>query len=252
MSTLCFYFVFWYNTFMQNKAKDIIANIITGIVTVVCVFLLLLSICFLIYNACYSKTRVRGYSMLPTINKNVDDINTDGDTVFINTYEPLKANTIVVANVNWWQNGSIIKRLVALPGDSVQVEETTTTYNINVNGKTVYSRDKYNEKGEINTNIKNYYQHKYLSFINNTTHFNGQHIDHSANIAIYNGSPCIVLNENEYMLIGDNWTDSMIDCMTYGPVHKSNIVGTVDLIVDVKDNIVMSVTKHIFKILFSV
>ncbi len=252
MSTLCFYFVFWYNAFMQNKAKEIIANIISGIVTVVCVFLLLLSICFLTYNACYSKTRVRGHSMLPTINKNVEDIYADGDTVFINTHEKLKANTIVVANVNWWQSGSIIKRLVALPGDSVQVEETATAYNLNVNVKLVYSREKYNENGEINTDIKNYYQHKYLPFVNNLTYINGQHIDHSQNISTLNGNSCIVLNDNEYFLIGDNWTDSMIDCMTYGPVNKSNIVGTVDLIVDVEDNIVMSVTKDIFRILFSV
>lgn len=252
MLAVCFYFVFCYNKNMQNKAKEIIANIISGIVTVVCVFLLLLSICFLTYNFCYSKTSVRGYSMLPTINKNVDNINADGDTVFVNQHETLKANTIVVANVDWWQSGSIIKRLVALPGDHVQIEETENCYNLTVNNKLVYSRAKINENGEVNTEIKNYYQHKYLSFVNNTTYINGQHIDHAANIGTYNGKPCIILNDDEYFLIGDNWTDSMIDCMTFGPVKKSNIFGTVDLIVDVKDNIVFSVTKHIFKILFSV
>ena len=237
---------------MQSKTKDIVANILSSIVTVVCVFLLLLSICFLTYNACYRKTCVRGYSMLPTINKNVDDINADGDTVFINVYEPLKADSIVVAEVDWWQYGSVIKRLVALPGDCVQIEQTETCYNLNVNGNLVYSRPKANENGEINTDIKNYYQHKYLPFVSNLTYFNGQHVDHSANIGSYNGEPCIVLNTNEYFLIGDNWTDNMVDCMTFGPVKKTNIVGTVDLIVDVKDNILLTVTKHIFKILFSI
>lgn len=236
---------------MQSKRKTILLNIISAIVTLLCVFLFLFSVCFLTFNLCYSKTRVRGYSMRPTINNNVDNPNIDGDIVYINTREQLKQNTIVVANVSWWRAGSVIKRLVGMPGDCVQIVENEQSYDLKVNGQLVYTKQKYDGEN-LNLSVKNYYQHKYLPFINNTTGFDGQHIDHTANIGEFEGSPCIVLGEDEYFLVGDNWSDGMVDCMTFGPVKKAEIVGTVDWIIDANSNKIFEVCKIIVKILFKV
>lgn len=237
---------------MQNKRKTILINIVSAIATLLCVFLFLFSICFLTFNLSYVKTRVRGYSMLPTINQNVKSPNVDGDVVYINTREQLKQNTIVVADVDWWKAGSIIKRLVALPGDCVQIEDTGNTYDLKVNGKLVYSKQKYDDANNLNLSVRNYYQRKYLAFINNTTTFDGNNIDHSTNIGEFDGKPCVVLNDDEYFLVGDNWSDAMVDCMTFGPVKKADIVGTVDWIIDAKSNKVFEVCKIIVQILFKV
>ncbi len=190
--------------------------------------------------------------MQPTINKNVQSSNEDGDLVYVNRFRGLKTDTIVVADVGWWQKGSIIKRLVAMPGDVLYIEQTATEYNLLVNNNLIYSKAKYDSLGNLNTDVKNYFEHKYQAFITNTTSFDGRFVDHSSNLKEVDGKICIVLNQDEYFLIGDNWTDSMVDCMTFGPVNKSEIVGTVELIVDVKDNMVLSVARQILKILFSV
>lgn len=237
---------------MPSKAKTILSNILSAILTIICVLLFLFSICFLTYNLSCGKTRVRGFSMRPTINSNVADINADGDIVYINPNAELKHNNIVVANVAWWSPGSIIKRLVALPHDKLQIIETGTSYDLKVNGNIVYSKQKIDQDYNVDINAKRYYQNKYLAFINNTTQFDGQHIDHSANIGEYDGEPCIVLGDDEYFFVGDNWGDSMIDCMTHGPVNKKNIIGTVDLKIDVQENVLFKVGEHILKIIFSV
>ena len=236
---------------MQEKRKSTLINIISAFATLICLVLFLASICFLTFSLCFSKTRVRGYSMRPTINSNVQDPNIDGDIVYINPNVALTRNSIVVANVDWWQKGAVIKRLVGLPGDCVQIEETSSTYDLKVNGELIYSKQKY-DNGNLNLSVKNYYRHKYLTFINNNVEIEGEPIDHSANIGEFEGEPCIVIGENEYFLIGDNWSDGMVDSMTYGPTQKQNIVGTVQLIVDVKENSFAKVGKEILKILFSV
>ena len=190
--------------------------------------------------------------MQPTINRHVNDINQDGDMVYINPNAELGRDSIVVANVSWWSSGSIIKRLVGLPGDSIQILEKDSTYELSVNGQLIYFKQKVDSEFNVNINVKKYYQNKYLKFISNSTQFDGNHIDHANNIGEFDGQPCIVLGKDEYFLIGDNWSDGMVDCMTYGPVSKANIEGVVDLVVDVEDNITMSVGARIFKILFGV
>ena len=237
---------------MQEKTKNILSNILSAILTIVSVFLFLFSVCFLTYNLSCGKTRVRGFSMQPTINSHVNDINQDGDMVYINPNAELGRDSIVVANVSWWSSGSIIKRLVGLPGDSIQILEQDSTYELRVNGQLIYIKKKVDSEFNVNINVKKYYQNKYLKFISNSTQFDGNHIDHSNNIGEYDGQPCIVLGEDEYFLIGDNWSDGMVDCMTYGPISKANIKGVVDLVVDVEDSITMSVGARIFKILFGV
>lgn len=227
-------------------------GIVNAILTFVCVMLFLFSICFVCFNMSYSKTRVRGYSMLPTINSHVETADEDGDMVYLNAHVTPQVNDIVVAKVSWWNRGAIIKRLVGTPGDKIQITETSEAYELRVNGDVVYTKAKLNADGTVNQDVKKYFELRYRSFLNNSTTVDGDLIDHSANIGLINGAPCIVLNEGEYFLVGDNWSDIMVDCMTYGPIKLSNIEGKVDLIIDVNANIVWEVSKQIFKILFAV
>lgn len=256
MKFVCILCVSCYNNYMQpagQKGKNFISKLVSSLLTIFCVLLSLLSICFAVFNLYYKKTRVRGYSMRPTINSNVSNMEQDGDYVFINTHASLKRDTVVVAYVSWWKKGSIIKRLVGMPGDCVQIVDNSATYDLCVNGELIYSKAKQDQNGNINLNVKNYYERKYLKFISNSTISNsGENIDHTLNIGSFNGKPCIKLNEGEYFLVGDNWTDTMVDSMTHGPVDKQSIVGVVEYIIDVNDNYVWECLKQIFKILFTV
>lgn len=251
---LLFVFILFFDIIisMQSKAKDIFTNILSGLTVFVCLVIFLFSVCFLTFNLSYSKTRVRGFSMLPTINSNVDSSNEDGDMVYINTHKTLSRNDVVVANVSWWKTGSIIKRLVGVPGDVIQISETADEYQLKVNGELLYTRSKYDSNGDIDTNVRGYYRHKYQTFINNLSSFDGNHLDHSQNIDSFEGELCIKLNEDEYFLMGDNWSDAMVDCMTFGPIHRSEIVGMVDFIIDVNENIIFKVGYEMLKVLFAV
>ena len=65
-----------------------------------------------------------------------------------------------------------------------------------------------------------------------------------------NGTTYIRLNENEYFLIGDNWGRTT-DSLTNGPVKQKEIIGKVELIVDVENNNPFVTTWHFLKKIFT-
>lgn len=186
----------------------------------------------------YTTTQVRGYSMLPTINSNVDDPNLDGDTIYINSQADIDNNNIVVAKVDWYKS-YIIKRVVACPGDRLQIKNRITHYDLMVNDQLLYTR--YLDGTENDNAIKEYYN-KYKEFLINA--------DFSNNVKTIDGEKYIVMNDNEYFLLGDNWGHTS-DCLEHGPINKENIVGRVDMIVDVEDKNIFTQTWFMIKTLFS-
>ena len=86
------------------------------------------TIFLLTLNAVYIETPVVGYSMLPTYNMSAPSDDEYGDVVYINKIRKLERNTIIVAEVNWHPD-PIIKRLVGLPGDKIEIKEQKNNSN---------------------------------------------------------------------------------------------------------------------------
>lgn len=161
--------------------------------------------------------------MQPTLNTNIKDPNINGDTIYINTVSDYHANDIVVAEVSWWSKGPIIKRIVGCPGDKVEIRDLDNSYGLFVNETLLYTKDKTIVSNHGSLGGTNMHYRQYLNFLNNPSN--------QDNVGINSlGEKCIVLNDDEYMLVGDNWGEST-DCLYHSPVKSSDIVGKVELII---------------------
>lgn len=223
------------------KKKPIIENILDAVTVLTIIATFLFAVVGIAFNLVYIRTPVKGYSMSPTLNVSVTDENQDGDVVFINKYSSFKNNDIVVANVEWWNKGPIIKRLVASPGDLIQIKEETETFDMFVNGNLIYSKEKTTISSHGTPGGTQSYYNTYVNFLSNP--------QFSQNIVEINGETYIAMLENQYFLVGDNWAEST-DCMEFGPVTSENIVGKVDIIVKLGDSPIWAMVKEMIKIAF--
>lgn len=161
--------------------------------------------------------------MQPTINMNVTSSNIDGDRILINKYQTGVVNDIVVAQVDWFDS-YIIKRLVGTPGDKIEIKDHTTHFSLYVNDLLLYSKDKFGESSSfIKTGSIGYYAN-YISFLENP--------EFAKYVETDGTSTYIRLGEHDYFLMGDNWGHTL-DCIAKGPIKEKDIIGRVDLIVDV-------------------
>ena len=218
---------------MSSRTKRIILNITSAILTVLIIVVSFFALINIMFNIIFIRTNVRGYSMYPTLNYDVPSSQTDGDVVYINKFSSYTNDDIVVAQVDWWDSGYIIKRLIGLPNDTIQIKDEGTHYTLYVNEKILYTKEK-------NADTDSYYNNLYLTFFdrfpeNKTTNESGEQ--------------CIKLNDNEYLLMGDNWGNST-DCLTGGPAKKSNIVGRVDIIIHYGENQFRTLVKEMWNLLF--
>ena len=195
---------------MSFRTKRILFNTISGILVSLIIPIIFASIFLFVLNFAYIQTPVEGFSMLPTFNMTVDSETTKGDIVYINKIKQLKRNTVVVAEVKWNSN-PIIKRLVGLPGDKIEIKDEDNKYVLYVNDEIIYFKEKTDYsidgiKGGTNEYFSNYKNYCELK---------------------ENGKTYIQLGEDEYFLMGDNWGRTT-DSVAHGPVKKSEIMGTVD------------------------
>ncbi|MBR2970122.1 MAG: signal peptidase I [Clostridia bacterium] len=218
---------------MSYRGKRRLYNILSGITVFLIVMISFLLAISLIFNIVYIKTYVRGYSMLPTLNSTVELSTEDGDTVFINKYSKFTNNDIVVAKVNWWSEGSIIKRLIGMPGDQIEIRDLGNEYGLYVNDSLMYTRYK------NDSTLAHYLE--YINLIDEET-FTG---------TTKFGNKCIKLTDDQYFLMGDNWGGS-VDCLRYGPISSDNIVGRVEIIIPHnEDNSFLIIFKYMMKGLFA-
>jgi len=226
---------------MNNRAKTIIKNIVSSIIVILIMIIGLFSITGLIFNFVYTPAPVSSYSMYPTLNKDAPDKNTPGDWAYLNKFAEYKNTDIVIANVSWHSN-AIIKRLVASPGDIIEIRDENTHYGLYVNENLVYTKEKNNISihGKFGGTIQ-YYQN-YLALLERLPN---QVVKNSK------GNPAFKLNENEYFLMGDHWEEST-DCITQGPVKKTDILGKVDFVIPMKENRFWGMLKQIIITTFKV
>lgn len=229
---------------MDFRGKRIFFNIVGAVLALLlCVggfFALVLGVC----NVLLVKTNVYQFSMFPTLNAGVSNIEDKGDTVYINKFANLQRGNIVVARVNW-NAKPIIKRLVAMPYDEIYIEKQAESYTLFVNEQPFYSKPATDESFHPQDGGTNkYYNYIYLPFVNNAENIA------SGRVINKNGKNIIKLFKDEYFLIGDNWADSA-DSMLHGAVSKNNIIGSVQIVIPVGQNVKTNLLKQIFKLVFS-
>ncbi|MBR1987511.1 MAG: signal peptidase I [Clostridia bacterium] len=206
-----------------------IISAITSILIVAVTFLLIFNICF---NFIYTKRDVRGFSMQPTLNAEITDREKDGDVVYVNKFAEPEVNDIVVAEVKW-NSSSVIKRLVGKPGDIVKIAADENGYSLYCNDRLLYTRP-----ADVNTIS---YCSKTMGYIK---YHDNAYYDQDNNF-------CVELQDDEYFLMGDHWMGSMLDCLSKGPVKKSEIIGRVDIVVEyTEDNKILSLGKSFINLIF--
>lgn len=224
-----------------NTFSYYLKNVVVAILIVLIFCCGFLTIANLTFYKTHIRERVKGFSMLPTLNSNVENSSTSGDTVYVNPYAKIQLNDIVVAAPVWHDN-LIIKRLVGLPGDKIQIKDLGESYGLFVNDSLLYSKSKYSENGNVDMYGTLSYYKKYLSFLRNPSFANY--------VETENEESFIKLDKDEYFLMGDNWGNTL-DSLSEGPVSRKEIEGKVNLIVDYKNKDRFVVEKHVLKQIFS-
>lgn len=226
---------------MNSNAKRIFKNIVSSILVVLIFFCGFITLVNITFKSIYLKTQVTGVSMQPTININMKDSQVKGDTIYVNQYTTFTNNDIVVAKVDWHEN-YIIKRVVGTPGDKIEIKDETTQYGVYVNDKLLYTKKKYGDQLSFPRTGSYGYYDCYLSFLSN--------LEFEEWVVRENGEKYIQLGENEYFLMGDNWGQTT-DSIFKGPVKTNEIIGKVELIVDVNNKNPLIPTWFFLKKLFS-
>lgn len=205
----------------QTTFKNIISAILITLIIIVSFF----SIVGVVFNIVYIPAPVHSFSMYPTLNKDAPDFEAEGDWAYLNRFAEYKNNDIVIAEVDWYSK-AIIKRLIASPGDILEIRDEITHYGLYVNEQLIYSK----EKNDISIHKlyggTNQYYENYITMLNN----NPEKV-----VKDSQGNKCFKLDENEYFLMGDHWEEST-DCITKGPVKKNEILGRVDFVIPMKEN----------------
>ncbi len=227
---------------MDFRGKRIFFNFIGAILMATFVIAGFFSLVHVVFNIVYLRTNVYQFSMYPTINSGVSSVDEKGDTVYINRFAPYLPGDIVVAEAKTWgiSDGKyVIKRLIAMPNDEfyIQKDEDNLTYNLIVNGSILYSR---NYSALEDDDVSRYYS-QYLTYMDM----------HESSVIEKDGQKLLKMHDDEYFLMGDNWGNTL-DSLSRGPIGKKSIVGKVELIVDVRDNVPVNVFKFIMKKVFCV
>lgn len=226
---------------MKYRNKKILFNIIGAILALLIILMVFFAATMTTLNIVYIKTNVVGYSMLPTLNTHVTEEESEGDVIYINRFKDVKLNDIVVAQ---WNDKYIIKRLVGLPGDKIEIIETENGYKLLVNDNVLYIKEKHEEDFKSNIGSTNYYFNTtYQTFLNN---YENQHLIKEK----ADGTKYILLGENDYFLIGDNWGRTT-DSLSLGSFKREMIIGKVDLIVPYGEEESDYIFKFINKIIFN-
>ncbi len=252
---------------MAKNIRRIIGGILALVLVAGACFVLSVQISF---RRRYEVSVCNQYSMVPNINLSLylneyvyqtgDDANgisQPGDYVLLDKKSTnFKVGDIVSAHVTWPEtskNEAVVKRLVGLPNDKIRIDREVLNageinYHLYVNNKLLYTKPQIEVLGVSTVNgaelvLDN--SSTYNSYLYYLTHCPEQvGIDES-------GKPCIVLGEDEYFLLGDNWAASY-DCMDKdcGPISSANLGHIVVAIINYDASYRMEMFRYSFKLLF--
>lgn len=250
---------------MAKKIRRIIGGIIALVIVAGACFVLSVQISF---RRRYEVSVCNQYSMVPNINlslylneyvyKTEDDADSQpGDYALVDKKaKNFKVGDIVSAHVSWpetKENEAVVKRLVGMPNDKIRIDREVLdggriNYHLYVNNKLLYTKPQIEVLGVstvsgkelILDNSSTY--NSYLYYL--ATNLEQVGVDES-------GKPCIVLGEDDYFILGDNW-ESSYDCMDKdcGPISSANLGHIVVAIINYDANYRMEMFRYSFKLLF--
>lgn len=172
----------------------------------------LFAIALMSFSFIYMGVEVVGPSMQPTINAEWSESEDyKQDIAYINRLDnTVTRGDIIVVETS--QSVYVIKRLIALGGDRIKIEENAVTHEIEVylNGDLLVE-DYVVYKSGLSFTLANFN----LLKANHPEYFDGDEL---------------VVPDNYIFYLGDNRGQSL-DCSTYGPVSIDEFVGRVDIII---------------------
>jgi signal peptidase I len=194
--------------------------------TLVIVFFAIISTMVAGFFTIYIRVPVNGLSMFPTLNSNLEQTG-QRDIVYINRFSKIRRGDVVVVDATDTSmfGGYIIKRLIAVGGDTVNIisNHDEQRYDLQVNGVIVDSRE-------------------YSAGHNTWRSFSSylQNVDSSKK-----NSQGLIIGDNEVFVLGDNWNKSK-DSSLIGAFKAKDVVGKIDFIIQPSDNEFVRILKEIF------
>ncbi len=217
-----------------NRYKHSVAEMWSNLFFYVCVYLA----CFmLLFSICYTSSYVYGDSMKPTIN-NYANYEKNRDIVYIDRLAEYTYGDIIVIKKPTMQ---IIKRVIALPGDSINIEYRDGKYYTVRNGIPLDEDEFIRITGDSDYNGM---QHAYESFkdykrenqYNNDVMFTDRDNPETS---------AIIVGDNQVFVLGDNRSNSE-DSTEEGCFEMSKVVGKVQILVKVNQNPLFELLKYFF------
>lgn len=192
-----------------NKFLNLVGNMFFCICVVIAIALMAFS------NA-ITECIVVGSSMVPTLNK---DTHLGNDTVFVNEYlRDFSYGDIVVVDLGE-DSTPIIKRIIALEGDVVDVVENGDTYKIEINGMLIdeeYLRIDYSLEPKDQNGIS-------ITYRNMSEYLKESHPE------LFRSDGKLVVPDGHVFVLGDNRHDSK-DSTFYGTFSYDQLMGEVELV----------------------
>ena len=176
-------------------------------------FCLVVAIMLFVFSCITAECVVVGASMVPTYNA---DAKAGNDIVFVNKFDnDYSVGDIVVINMD--NADPIIKRIVAVGGDVVDIVYTDYGYKLEINGE-IFDEDYINYKYDTDILMQNGMKDYFVLF----------HGDMKVNFPeLFNEQGKIVVPDGEFFVLGDNRHESK-DSMYYGTFKAEEFIGTVE------------------------
>ena len=201
--------------------------------------------CWFVFYVLFTQVEVVGLSMLPTINSSAyDNKDTEHiDYVFIlksNHYE--RKDIVVIKEGKTTSNSRIIKRIIAVPGDTIGFKKTGfSPSNNNKISYDVYLNGKKLEENYI-------FEQKLYLFPSDGMGYDFYNLlidDLDTSDGDGDGFFEITMDKNQYFVMGDNRNNST-DSRYFGPVTKDEIIGKSVIHVKYGQTLFETIWKSIF------
>ncbi|MCK9574362.1 MAG: signal peptidase I [Clostridia bacterium] len=206
-----------YSPQMCNVHEIRNVNIKENLMNVLFVAFVLFTILSSIFSSIYTLSTVIGPSMKPTLNITGSN---NSDVVYVNGNSNVMHGDIAVIEKTTYY---VIKRVIALPGDTINIveDENWNGVNVNLHYRVLLNGELLDESGYLNFALSttNLYEH--------FESFNNYKIENASRV---NADGSITIGNNEIFIMGDNRTDSE-DSSDNGPYDLSKLLGKVEIII---------------------
>ena len=179
-------------------------------------YCVIIGLALILFSSVTIECQVVGSSMRPTLNE-YSDIENKKDVVYVNTCDKtVTYGDIVVCDT---AKDAIIKRVVGLPGDIIDIVLSNGEYKLELNGK-IIEEDYINVSSDIRVPAisRNGMDHTHSMF----------QLLISEKPELFNNDAKLIVPENTIFVLGDNRAVS-VDSSTLGPIHIDNLQGRVEL-----------------------